>query len=222
MSNRLVIFDCDGTLVDGQHAIVDVMTRTFDGAGLSIPSRDDVRSIIGLSLPNAMRALAPDLGEDDYHDLSRAFENSFGAYRAEPGHDFEPLYPGVKDMLRALDQAGYVMAVATGKSLRGLKKVLAAHEIGDYFVSLQTADHHPSKPHPSMVSTCIADGGSAASHAVVIGDTHFDMDMASNAGVFALGVDWGYHDSDQLVNAGAKQVLAHSSEIPQAVAQLIG
>lgn len=219
---KLVIFDCDGTLVDSQHLIVDVMTRTFRQFGYAAPHHSDSRAIIGLSLTDAMATLKPDLDHAGHVKLARAFEENFRILRADPAHEFEPLYPGIKELLRRLDKAGYLMAVATGKSMRGLRNVLAEHEIGSYFISLQTADHHPSKPHPSMVQTCLADSGAAPRDAIVVGDTTFDMTMARSAGCFALGVDWGYHDREALLHSGAEQVADRAEDILKAVKTLIG
>lgn len=220
--SKLVIFDCDGTLVDSQHLIVDVMYKTFETAGLAPPTRAQSRGIIGLSLSDAMAELAPQLTHEDHVALARSFEGHFRELRADPNHQFEPLYEGIPEALAALSDAGYLMAVATGKSLRGLRAVLAEHNIGDHFISLQTADHHPSKPHPSMVHTCLADGGVDARDSVVVGDTSFDMAMARSAGSYALGVTWGYHDDEGLKRAGAHDIVADADTIIHRVQSLIG
>src|SRR4029077_1540654 len=98
---------------------------------------------------------------------------------------------------------GWLLAVATGKSDRGLKHCLDLHGIHARFVSLQTADRHPSKPHPSMVEKAIADAGAAAETTIVGGDTSFDMAMAIAAGAAGIGAAWGYHDAEELIEAGA-------------------
>ena len=111
--------------------------------------------------------------------------------------------PGLPMLLDALRDVGWLLGVATGKSDRGLALALAHHGLSDHFITLQTADRHPSKPHPSMLWTALAEAGARAEQACIIGDTVFDMAMGANAGVRAIGVDWGYHEADELLEAGA-------------------
>jgi phosphoglycolate phosphatase len=125
----------------------------------------------------------------------------------------EPLYPGMSELIEALDADGWLLAVATGKSDRGLHAVLDQHGIRHRFVSLQTADRHPSKPHPSMIEAALADAGAHPADTVMIGDTSFDMAMARAAGVAALGVGWGYHPPGELFAAGARSVAMDSVEL---------
>jgi phosphoglycolate phosphatase len=113
------------------------------------------------------------------------------------------LFDGVIELLDALDADGWLLAVATGKSDRGLKHCLESHDIHARFVSLQTADRHPSKPHPSMVEQAIADAGAAPDTTIVVGDTSFDMAMAAAAGAAPIGAGWGYHEAQELLDAGA-------------------
>ena len=115
----------------------------------------------------------------------------------------EPLFDGVLELLDRLENDGWLLAVATGKSDRGLGHCLASHGIHARFVSLQTADRHPSKPHPSMVEQAIADAGASPQTSFVVGDTSFDMAMAVNAGALPIGAAWGYHDDAELLDAGA-------------------
>lgn len=212
MTLRLAIFDCDGTLVDSQHSIVAAMQAAFDAAALPCPDRARILSIVGLSLPQALAHLLPD-ADADFHQLMVAnYKRSFFDMRAA-GALQEPLYDGVAGLLDALDADGWLLAVATGKSDRGLAAVLAHHGISNRFVSLQTADRHPSKPHPAMIEAALAEAGVDAADAVMIGDTSFDMEMACAAGVRALGVGWGYHGPDELVAAGALSVAMDSDEL---------
>lgn len=217
MTQRLALFDCDGTLVDGQAAVVGAMEAAFAELGLRAPDRHHVRRIVGLSLPQAVRALAPGLSDSVYGDLDAAYRRIFRAVR-EAGQLVEPLYDGVAELVSALAADGWVLGVATGKSQRGLEHCLATHGLTAHFVTLQTADHHPSKPHPSMIDTALTETGVAAEHCVMIGDTQFDMAMAVNAGVRAIGVDWGYHTVQELLEAGAEVVAsspAHLKELLQ-------
>lgn len=220
--NNLVIFDCDGTLVDSQHMIVATMHETFDELKLTPVSDAEVRGIVGLSLVEAMAALMPDADAAFHEGAAERYKANFYRRRVEEAAGPDPLYDGVLDVLEALNADGYVLGVATGNSMRGLDRVLKEHTIGHHFVTLQTADGHPSKPHPSMVQTAILEAGSAAEQTVMVGDTSYDMMMAKNAGCAGLGVDWGYHHVDELTQAGAARVLSSFHDIPKAVKALIG
>ncbi|WP_030541703.1 HAD-IA family hydrolase [Sphingobium sp. DC-2] len=212
MSNRLAVFDCDGTLVDSQHSICTAMTRAFEGEKLAAPDRAAILSVVGLSLPLAIARLLPD-AEEDYHlHLSEGYKRAFQHLRRE-NMVSEPLYPGMAALIRDLDADGWLLGVATGKSDRGLALCLEHHGIAAHFVTLQTADRHPSKPHPSMLLSAMADAGASPETTVMIGDTSYDIDMALAAGTRALGVGWGYHQPAELVAAGAHGVAMDSSEL---------
>ncbi|QMW22170.1 HAD hydrolase-like protein [Sandaracinobacteroides saxicola] len=203
---RLAVFDCDGTLIDSQANIVAAMADAFVRNGLAAPDPHATRRVVGLSLVEAMRVMLPQ-GEAALHvALAEDYKAAFQRLRADSKLDAEPLYPGVREGLETLRADGWLLAVATGKSDRGLALALAHHGLGDFFVSLQTADRHPSKPHPAMLWQAIADGGVGRSDAVIIGDTVFDVGMGVNGGVRAIGVDWGYHEAAELMAAGAEAV----------------
>ena len=119
---------------------------------------------------------------------------------------------GIVDVLDVLLARGWVLGVATGKSDRGLARVLADHGIADRFVTLQTADRHPSKPDPAMLLAAMRDTG--ATETAMIGDTSFDMLMARAAGTHAIGVAWGYHTRHDLLEAGAAHVADHADALP--------
>lgn len=212
MTVRLAIFDCDGTLVDGQAAICDSMETAFASAGLPAPDRHDVRRIVGLSLPQAIRLLAPDADDALHHRAVDAYKEAFRACRLE-GTLEEPLFDGIAEILVSLAERGWTLGVATGKSDRGLASCLATHGLADHFVTLQTADRHPSKPHPAMLEAALVEAGAEPADAVMIGDTTFDMEMARAAGVRAIGVAWGYHTAEELREAGAEQVAATPAEL---------
>ncbi len=209
---KLAVFDCDGTLVDGQADICDTMESAFERAKLPQPSRNDVRRIVGLSLPVAVRRLAPEVDEDDVKNVVEFYKAAYFA-RREEGLLHEPLYDGILELLGTLRDAGWQLAVATGKSDRGLEAVLAAHNIRDHFVSLQTADRHPSKPHPAMLEAALFEAGAQPANAVMIGDTTFDIIMAREANIRSIGVAWGYHEPQELSDAGAESVAAHVAEL---------
>ena len=205
MSVKLAVFDCDGTLVDGQASICEAMEAAFAAADLPAPDRHEVRRIVGLSLPQALRHLAPEATDQQRNYTVEAYKEAFRNSRMQ-GRLQEPLFDGIAALLDRLREGGWTLAVATGKSDRGLFSCLATHGLGDHFVSLQTADRHPSKPHPAMLEAAMTDALANPAETVMIGDTTFDMEMARNAGVRAVGVDWGYHTSDELIAEGAETV----------------
>ena len=210
--NRLAIFDCDGTLVDSGATIYRALGETFRQAGIAVPSPEVGQRVIGLSLIEAMAGLVPESTLLEQVELSESYKRNFMAMRAA-GHVEEPLYDGVLELLDALEAEGWLLAVATGKSDRGLKHCLDLHGIHARFISLQTADRHPSKPHPSMVHQAIADAGASPETSFVVGDTSFDMAMAAAAGAAPIGAGWGYHHSEELIEAGAVAVAEAPAEV---------
>lgn len=202
MTQALVIFDVDGTLLDSQGHILSRVEHAFQTCGLPAPARHDVLARVGLSLELMMETLA---GADAAPDLAEQ-------YRAAPVQSASCLYPGTADMLRALHaRSDVVLAVATGKSRRGLAALIDEQGWGDLFVSLQTADTNPSKPHPAMIQTILTETGIAPARCAMVGDTSFDIDMGRAAGVGTIAVPWGFHDPADL-NADA--VLTAWSDLP--------
>jgi phosphoglycolate phosphatase len=218
--NRLAIFDCDGTLVDSGATIHAALATSFEQNGIEVPSPEASRRIIGLSLDEAMAALLPDLPSERHAILSDDYKRAFWELRAA-GRVEEPLFDGVLELLDALDAKGWLLAVATGKSDRGLKHCLEGHGIHARFVSLQTADRHPSKPHPSMVKQAIADAGAAPETSLVVGDTSYDMAMAAAAGALPIGAAWGYHEPEALIEAGAVAVASEPLQVLDLVGELV-
>lgn len=209
---RLAIFDCDGTLVDGQANVCVAMEEAFAATGQVAPPRSHIRRAVGLSLPQAMALLLPESTPEEQDALAERYRLAFRAQR-EAGLVYEPLFEGMEALLRHLHGADWLLAVATGKSERGLCHCLEEHGIADLFVSLQTADRHPSKPDPAMVEHILLETAIPARNAVMIGDTSFDMVMAESAGIRAIGVDWGYHDRTELLASGATSVAADIAEL---------
>jgi phosphoglycolate phosphatase len=214
MTTRLAVFDCDGTLVDGQASICNAMERAFADAGLPAPDRGAVRRIVGLSLPQAVRRLLPDHDAAVHVAITASYKQAFRAAR-ESGALSEPLFGGIAETVAALRQAGWTLGVATGKSDRGLDHCLAMHGLSADFATLQTADRHPSKPHPAMLEAALTEVLAEPADAVMIGDTAYDMAMAVSAGVRAIGVAWGYHDPEELRAAGAEYVAASPAELTE-------
>lgn len=216
MANRLALFDCDGTLVDSQHNICLCMEDSFSRAGLPVPDRGAMRRVVGLSLLPAMRMLVPRARDDLIVQLAEDYKTAFQRLRGRGLVD-EPLFDGIAEVIDDLEAEGWMLGVATGKSDRGLDLCLRHHGLRDRFVTLQTADRHPSKPHPSMIHQAMAESGATPDTTVMIGDTSFDMAMGVAAGARSLGVDWGYHPGHELLAAGAYHVAMHPRELGKAM-----
>ncbi|MDE8652630.1 HAD-IA family hydrolase [Novosphingobium album (ex Liu et al. 2023)] len=209
---KLAVFDCDGTLIDGQASICEAMEAAFAAHGLPLPPRNEIRRAVGLSLPLAVRRLLPGADAAAQLAVTEAYKDAFRAARAE-GRLSQALFPGITDLLHELAGSGWTLGVATGMSDRGLAHCLASNGIADLFVTLQTADRHPSKPHPAMLEAALAEAGALPAQAVMIGDTAYDMRMAQDAGVRGIGVDWGYHHPRELAEAGAEFVAETPGEL---------
>ncbi|MFP4327833.1 MAG: HAD-IA family hydrolase [Paracoccaceae bacterium] len=215
---RLVVFDVDGTLVDSQADILAAMGAAFAGEGLPLPARAEVLSIVGLSLPDAIARLAPDRASGVLARMVETYKTTYAARRAASGAETSPLYPGALDVLEALGADDWtLLAIATGKSRRGLDALLDSLDLRRHFVTTQVADDHPSKPHPSMLRAALAQTGVAARDAVMVGDTTYDMEMARAAGIGAIGVSWGYHPPQRLQ---ADAVIGDFRELPAALDRL--
>ncbi len=220
---RLVVFDVDGTLVDSQRLILAAMRAAFAEARRDAPADAEILGIVGLSLPVAIAALAPEIPEHERGQITAAYRAHFAAERvAHGGEANAPLYPGARAALDVLAAApATLLGVATGKSRRGLDHLFSAHDLGGYFVTAQTADDHPSKPHPSMLEATLAETGCAAARAVMIGDTEFDVVMGRAAGFSTIGVTWGYHSEARLARAGADRLVRDFGDLAAALEDLM-
>lgn len=221
MTPRLVIFDVDGTLVDSQGDIVASMTAAFDAVELTLPSRAELLAIVGLSLDQAMHRLAPETPVATRDRLVAAYKDEYQRLRKAGGAASSPLYPGIGAVVENLSTQDHtLLGIATGKSRRGLDALLDNHGWTGRFQTVQVADDHPSKPHPSMLMTALAETGVEAARAVMIGDTTYDMQMAHSAGIPFIGVSWGYHAPDALT--GARAIVTDAADLPAAIDQVIG
>lgn len=200
----LVIFDVDGTLVDSADTIVEAQRRTFAALALPAPTRARSLSVVGLSLPEAFAALVGAGAPVDA--LVDGYKRAWLDMRREPGFA-EPLFPGAAETLALLATLpGVRLGLATGKSRRGVDRLLTTYGLHDLFATTQTADEHPSKPHPSMLLRALADTGVSTARASYVGDTTFDMAAARAAAIAAIGVGWGHHPAEDLRSAGATAV----------------
>ncbi len=222
MSNdvSLVVFDCDGTLVDSQHTVVAAMTEAWRAHGLSEPEAGEVRRVIGLPLVTGVASLLPEGAAVAPERLADSYRQAFSELRRRR-QVVEPLYPGARAALDALEAAGRLLGIATGKSRRGLIATLEGHGLAGRFVTLNTADDGRGKPAPDMVVRAMAEVGAAPEATMVVGDTVFDVGMARNAGVRCIGVGWGYHPHEELAAAGADRVVHSFAELPAAIADIL-
>jgi len=205
---KLVIFDCDGTLVDSQHAICAAMEYAYRTLDLRPPSRREILGVVGLSLPQLFAVLASEQPKSVQAELVRLYRSDFPGKRADAlAHD--PLYAGVGEAVRTLARRDdVVLGIATGKSRRGVARILAREGWHGHFLTIQTADDHPSKPHPSMILRAMTETGTEPAATLMVGDTTYDVEMACNAKVGAVGAGWGYHEPKRLLSAGAHAVAA--------------
>jgi phosphoglycolate phosphatase len=197
-SQKLVIFDCDGTLVDSQNSIAEAMTQAFRENDLEPPSRAVALSTIGLSPIEAMRQLEPGITAKAHESLAASYKSVYRRFFADPQH-VDPLFDGARETLLWLSSnPEVVLGIATGNSRRGVRRILDQHQLQGCFSTVQTADDAPSKPHPAMIYQAMTETGAQAEDTLMIGDTTYDMDLAHNAGIHAVGVGWGYHSATQV------------------------
>ncbi len=216
----LVIFDLDGTLVDSLDGIHACMTRTLERHGMPPLDRDIVRGGIGLSLEGAWAQLLPDASPADVAALTDTYKQLFLANRAA-GHDRDALFPDAKAVLTALDGKGHLLAIATNKGRPGVEHVLNLHGLDGQFIAIRSAHDGPTKPHPDAVHDILRATGAEARHTVFVGDTETDMLTAKNANVAALGVGWGYHEPQMLLNAGAKAIAPEFAALPDLIDEVL-
>ena len=215
---KLIVFDCDGTIVDSQHMILAAMAHACGKHGFQKPDDETVRRVVGLSLFNAVKAMLPEHTDDTIEKVVADYRDAFQDLRLSNME--EPLYGGAREAFVELEDKGFLLGIATGKSGRGLRKTIENHSIANHFVTIQTADGNPSKPHPEMLEKAMLEAGAAPHNTIMIGDTSFDMEMSCNAKVKPLGVSWGYHPSAELTAAGACAVADVYDDIVPLVAEI--
>jgi phosphoglycolate phosphatase len=212
MSRPLAVFDVDGTLVDSRATIHAAMEAGFRRAGREPPPYEITRRIVGLSLGPALQQVAPDFTEAERGLLVEGYRDYFWSLHGRP--DFvEPLYEGAAETLTRLRAAGWLVAMATGKSRRGVESIVRMHGWADLFDSTHCADDGPGKPDPAMLVEAMKVLDCDRSRTVMIGDTAHDIGMARAAGVRALGVSWGFHTAEEVAAAGADHVSTTFAEL---------
>lgn len=218
---KLAIFDCDGTLIDSQHSIVAAMDEAFRRHELPAVPASKTRSIIGLPLEVAIALLLEEAQDDRHHAIAETYRLVFRAMR-DAGEVLEPMFDGARETVCGLDDDGWLLGIATGKARRGVDATLGPVGLLDRFLTIQTADVAIGKPHPDMIDRAMSETGAQATRTAMIGDTTFDMEMARNAGVAAIGVSWGYHPREALRDSGAHVVIDRWQDLTPALNAALG
>lgn len=209
---ELIVFDWDGTLMDSTGAIVASIQAAASDLGIQPPSDDRAQHIIGLGLIDALRHALPDLPADRYAEVAQRYRHHYMSRDSDLR-----LFAGVAELIDELTQAGHVLAVATGKTRKGLDRAFEVSGLGPRFQSSRCADECHSKPHPQMLEELMEEFGIEPDATVMIGDTTHDLLMARNAGVAALGVAYGAHPRE---NLEAESPLFCAADVPQLAAWL--
>lgn len=189
----LIVFDWDGTVMDSTAVIAGSIQAACRDLNLPVPSDDAARHVIGMGLEQALRHAVPDAPESMYEPLVERYRHHFLAQDKAI-----PLFAGVRETLAELRDAGYRLAVATGKSRNGLDRALQSSGLQPYFHATRTADQTFSKPHPAMLLEIMDELGLTQERVLMVGDTTHDLQMAINAGVDAVGMTQGAHPAEQL------------------------
>lgn len=200
----LIVFDWDGTLLDSVGSIVACMRRAADELGITSVSDEAVRGTIGLGLADAAAQLGFDASSESAEALLAAYRKHwFATYREQPR-----AFAGAAEALAELGRAGYLLAIATGKSRRGLDHDLESTGLGGYFQATRTVDEAFSKPHPQMLLDLLDELGVRAERALMVGDTTHDLRMAAGAGTDAVAVTCGSHPARELEELAPQGCLA--------------
>jgi len=208
---KLIIFDIDGTLVDSRDIILQCFSKAFDELGLPQLDEERVLSIVGLSLPQACQEL---VGDDAAQALVRYYQENFIRISTQMEKTGPKLFAGIAELIEKLSALPDIMlGLATGNSFRGVNRLLDAYNWHEHFVTIQTADNAPSKPHPAMLLQAMEECGTEKPDTIMIGDTSFDIDMAVAAGIPSIGVVWGNHTKERLIQAHASHIAHDSAEL---------
>jgi phosphoglycolate phosphatase len=204
----LIVFDWDGTLIDSAADIVECIQEAARDLRLPVPARETASHVIGLGLHDSLRTAVPTLPEDQYREFAEAYRRHFLARQGAMA-----LFPGIRELLQDLHAAGYRLAVATGKSRRGLDHALESTALRRYFAASRCADETNPKPHPAMLLELMEQLAIAPGQALMIGDTSHDLEMAHSAGVDAVAVAYGAHPGAELRALAPRACVASVSEL---------
>ncbi len=206
----LLVFDWDGTILDSSTQIINCMQATIKDVGEEQRTNEQINNIIGLGLEEAIAALYPQMSAQGIQDMTRIYREYYLFKDKTPSQ----LFPGVRSMLAELREQGYDLAVATGKSRRGLDKDLQETSLDVFFPITRTADETRSKPHPQMLEEILVDHDLDAPQVLMIGDSEYDMQMAQNARVDSLAVSYGVHDLIRLLKQDPVGFVDKAEQIP--------
>jgi len=204
----LVVFHWDGTVVDSTAMIARSIQKAAADLGLRVPSLERASHVIGLGLRDALAAAVPDLAADRIEAFTERYRHHYIAIEQEI-----VLFSGIRELLVELTESGAVLAVATGKSRRGLDRSFAATGLGMFFAESRCADETHPKPHPAMLHEITAALAMSRQRTVMIGDTTHDLAMARAAGTASIGVTYGAHPRAQLVAEGALALVDDVAEL---------
>lgn len=217
----LIIFDCDGTLVDSKALIVAAMQRAFEAVELTPPAPEEITRIVGLSLHHAIEALGVENNPATIAAIGEGYKAAYTHLRDVMGTD-EPLFPGIAELVTDLGKQQHnLLGIATGKSMKGVNTLLQRHNWHGLFQTIQTADNAPSKPAPGMITNALKETGVDPARTLMIGDTSFDMAMAKSAGISAIGVSWGHHKPEELSAHGATRIVDDVPGLETAIQQVL-
>lgn len=212
---ELIVFDWDGTLMDSEARIVTCMQQAARDLEYPVPSASATREIIGLGLREAIAKLFQNPGQTRVEALANQYRRHFLGDELAPSE----LFSGARELLQFLLEEDYFLAVATGKSRRGLNKEFNSTGLGELFHASRCADEAFSKPHPQMLEDILDQLGIEPQRTLVVGDTEYDMQMAISAGADALGVGYGVHEVNRLLDSGALACLDSLQQMPEWLSQ---
>ena len=216
LNYHLVIFDFDGTLVDSLAGIARSANLALVEAGFTNIPLHTVAGAVGLSLETAVATWIPEAETQVQQQVASAYKKHYQML-ADAGELVNPLFPGVREVLETLKKADVSMAIATGKSTKGLQRTLRDHALGEFFQSLQTADEARSKPDPEMVEKILVETWLAPAKTLMVGDTTFDIEMGHQAGVATCAVTYGCHSRERLAQAVPHHWLDRMADLPALV-----
>lgn len=217
---RLIIFDADGTMINSRAIILEGMRRVFVEFDYPVPAVDAALATIGLSLNLVFANLLDRPVDDEIEAMSASYKKRSSELQKIPELHSQ-LYDGIDKVMHILsEQPDTLLAIATGKSRRGLNSMIDTYGYRNKIVASRTADECPSKPHPAMILECCEIAGCKMSNTVMIGDSNYDMQMAVQAGTKALGVSWGYQPVHALEQSGAQAIIDRPLDIPEAIDKL--
>lgn len=210
MDFKLIVFDWDGTLYDSEKSIVACLQQAAKEMQVEIPSSASICSAVGLSFEELVKRILPQVVPDKVALLRKTFNELL-----DKDHVHKPvLFNGAKDTLQWLRNEGYWLAVATGKGRSCFEKNATSLQVRDFFTTTRCGDEAFSKPHPQMLLEIIDEIGVSKQHVLMIGDTEYDLQLAANAGVDALAVDYGMHDRQQLLKHEILDCISDIRDLP--------